>query len=64
MFLLYKKRQNIFFVCVYEDSALHMYFCRIQISSSKPFMRKKVKLEKNKIALSVLYIHVSQYSVI
>ena len=30
----------------------------------KAFMGKKVKLEKNKIVPSVLYIHASQYSVI
>ena len=59
-----QKHQNIFFVCVYEDSVLHMYCCRFQISRSRPFMGKKVKLEKkNKIVPSVLYIHVSQYSV-
>ena len=54
----------MFFVCVYEDSVLHMYWCRFQISRSRPLMGKKVKLEKNKIAPRVLYIHVSQYSVI
>ena len=35
-----------------------------QISRSRPFIGKKVKLEKTKIVLSVLYIHVSQYSVL
>ena len=54
-----QKHQNIFFVCVYEDNVLHMYWCHFQISS---YMGKKVKLEK--IVPSVLDIHVSQYSVI
>ena len=64
MILLYKIHQSVFFVCVYEDSVLHTFLCRFQISRSRPFMGKKVKLEKNKIVPSVLYIHASQYSVI
>ena len=51
-----QKHQNIFFVCVYEDSVLHMYCCRFQISRSRPFMGKKVKLEKKIKLYQVYYI--------
>ena len=58
MILWYKNHQNIFFVCI---THVLMSLSDIKV---KAFYDKKAKLEKNKIVPSVLYIHVSQYSVI